>query len=120
MVEYIDCNCTISASPNNSSPEISPTIAAISHRLPHLKPLNPTSAFISESKSLPSVDDAAIFDNLPLRYRRRTISQEEMEYIEVNLILTLLFGNSNPFHGKRGIFSWNCTQDILLRAFLPP
>ncbi|XP_031548820.1 28S ribosomal protein S36, mitochondrial-like isoform X2 [Actinia tenebrosa] len=69
-------------SPNNSTPEISSTIAEFSKRLPHLKPLNPTSAFVSENKSLPTVDDAVLFESLPQRYRRRTISREEMEYIE--------------------------------------
>ena len=73
------------------TPEISPTLRAISrgtsaHRSPTASP------FSSSLKE----EDVNNYASLPARYRRRPLSQEEIEYIEVCRLVFLENRPNNP------------------------
>lgn len=71
------------ATTSNKGPQLSPAIAAINNtqQVPSLKPLNtpPVTAKVPITNSSIYED----FVSLPIRFQRKLISQEEMEYIEV-------------------------------------
>ena len=71
------------AVPSDRTPEISSTLSAISKRtLPAASAARP--ATVSSSSAASNSDDVHSYQTLPSRYRRRPLTQVEIEYIEVS------------------------------------
>ena len=73
-----------SAGPSSQvkTPEISSTLSAISRRtLPKGSAARPSA--VSSSSTTSNVDDVQSYESLPARYRRKPLSQDEIEFIEV-------------------------------------
>ncbi|XP_020628916.1 28S ribosomal protein S36, mitochondrial-like [Orbicella faveolata] len=69
------------AGPSDRTLEISSILSAISKRtLPAASAARPTT--ISSSSAAFNSDDLHSYHTLPARYRRRPLTQDEMEYIE--------------------------------------
>ncbi|KAL9987639.1 hypothetical protein ACROYT_G001981 [Oculina patagonica] len=67
--------------PSERTPEISSTLSAISRRLSPTGSAARTTS-VSSSRTASYSDDAQSYDSLPARYRRRPLTQDEIEYIE--------------------------------------
>ena len=73
------------AGPSDRTPEISSTLSAISKRtLPAASVARPTT--VSSPSTASDSDDVHSHQNLPARYRRRPLTEDEIEYIEVSSI----------------------------------
>lgn len=69
------------AVPSDRTPEISSTLSAISRRtLPAAPAARPTT--VSSSSAAFNSEDLHSYQTLPARYRRRPLTQVEIEYIE--------------------------------------
>jgi len=69
------------AGPSDRTPEISSTLSAISRRtIPTGSAARPST--ISSSSSASNSDGVHSYQSLPARYRRRPVTQDEIEYIE--------------------------------------
>lgn len=88
------------AGPSDRTLEISSTLSAISKRtLPAASAARATT--VSSSSAAFNSDDLHSYQTLPARYRRRPLTQDEMEYIEVSSRkCTILTNRSNIFRGS--------------------
>ena len=91
-----------SAVPSDRTPEISSTLSAISRRtLPAAPAARPTT--VSPSSAAFNSEDLHSYQTLPARYRRRPLTQVEIEYIEVSSIKCtqiLITSRINIFRGS--------------------
>ena len=71
------------AGPSDRTPEISSTLSAISKRTIPTGSAARAST-ISSLRTVSNTDDVYSYQSLPARYRRRPVTQDEIEYIEVS------------------------------------